>query len=136
MGFTKGAVNLQREGLDACMRSLVVEGGTYVAANSKKDVMELDNSNRQEFLLLFQHLSLKMFSRNRHQSRFQETCFLSSHRWVLYENSNYSGRQLLLHPGQVDDLSTLSGCQRIGSLRPLFQVWPRSIRAAVQSNQL
>ncbi|XP_041749808.2 uncharacterized protein LOC121579352 isoform X1 [Coregonus clupeaformis] len=52
---------------------------------------------------------------------FTQSLQVHSGLWVVYEYSNYKGRQMLLQPGELPVWGEHSGWDTIGSLRPLKQ---------------
>ncbi|KAJ7996981.1 hypothetical protein DPEC_G00224160 [Dallia pectoralis] len=52
---------------------------------------------------------------------FSQSLQVESGLWLVYEYSNYKGRQMLLQPGEIPLWGKHSGWDTIGSLRPLKQ---------------
>ncbi|XP_028656063.2 uncharacterized protein LOC114650539 isoform X1 [Erpetoichthys calabaricus] len=80
-------------------------------------VFSLDSFEGKELLL--EESASTLLSTEKHF--FSQSVRVYSGQWIVYEYTNFKGRQLLLSPGQYGSWGDYSGWNAIGSLRPLQQ---------------
>ncbi|XP_006903186.1 PREDICTED: uncharacterized protein LOC102855222 [Elephantulus edwardii] len=52
---------------------------------------------------------------------YTQSVWVKSGLWIVYEGSNFLGKQILLEPNEIPNWTTFSGWKTIGSLRPMKQ---------------
>ncbi|CAI5769900.1 Crystallin beta-gamma domain containing 1 [Podarcis lilfordi] len=98
-----------------CLKSLKVVNielsEPTIALFEKEDF----NGKKMEFTT--EVLNLQFLGYNRHVASVD----VHGGIWIIYEYSNYKGRQILLSPQKIPNWYESSGYHKIGSLRPLLQ---------------
>uniref|UniRef100_A0A670HXB4 Crystallin beta-gamma domain containing 1 n=1 Tax=Podarcis muralis TaxID=64176 RepID=A0A670HXB4_PODMU len=95
-----------------CLKSLKVElSEPTIALFEKEDF----NGKKMEFTT--EVLNLQFLGYNCHVASVD----VHGGIWIIYEYSNYKGRQILLSPQKIPNWYESSGYHKIGSLRPLLQ---------------
>ena len=105
--------------------SLSLSGST-VDCESFLLYLPIPHYNRRPVLIsIISILYVKCENRSRGMSNVLMRCFsYRDHRWVVYEYSNFKGRQMLLTTGDYPMWTEHSGWDTIGSLQPLGRVRP------------
>nr|XP_056712655.1 beta/gamma crystallin domain-containing protein 1 [Euleptes europaea] len=80
-------------------------------------LFEKENFRGKKMEFTTEIINLKFLGYNPHVASVQ----VSGGMWLIYEHSNYKGRQILLKPQKIPNWHALSGYHKIGSLRPLLQ---------------
>ncbi|XP_048349461.1 beta/gamma crystallin domain-containing protein 1 isoform X2 [Sphaerodactylus townsendi] len=80
-------------------------------------LFEKENFRGKKMEFTTEIVNLKFLGYNPHVASVQ----VLGGTWLVYEHSNYKGRQILLKPENIPNWLSLSGYHKIGSLRPLLQ---------------
>ncbi|XP_041107203.1 uncharacterized protein crybg1a isoform X2 [Polyodon spathula] len=101
--------------LNTCIKSVQILGFEF----SEPHIMLFakENFRGKKIVLKAEAVNLQLMGFDAHVFSVQ----VGGGMWVVYEQSNYRGEQMLLAPSEIPSWHRYSGWHKIGSLRPVYQ---------------